>query len=235
MKHRVRLLPLALLAALPLLQGCLVTSKTYRKLKADRDRLAELLDQRESEQRAAEDNFNKRLEAINQELDLAKKEAAGARSDADKAGTELDKLKKTRSPFAERIRQIGVGEARDDRLVLQDKLLFQLGSATLTSAGLRDLGKVAAAFKNQKVTIRIDGHTDTTPIKKKETLAAHGDNMGLSAHRALAVYRALAATGIPERKMYICGFGTSKPAAANTTEAGKKKNRRVEILFEPGS
>jgi len=223
---------LLLLLAAP---GCLVTKGKYNKLKGENDRLAKLLDERESELAGAQDSFRKRLGDLSREIDLYKKQATGSKADAAKARAAMAAAAKKAKMFEDQIKALGVGEVRDGRLVLQAALLFPLGKASLSSQGQRALSKVAGAFKGKDVLIQIDGHTDTTKFAKAATKKAHVDNMGLSAHRALAVSRYLASKGIAERNMYVRGFGSSWPVASNATAAAKAKNRRVEILFIPAS
>ncbi|MFP4056327.1 MAG: flagellar motor protein MotB [Candidatus Brocadiia bacterium] len=221
-----------LLAALP---GCLVPLSKYRKLQEDRDRVNQMLDERESELAAAQDAFRKRAEDISRELELYKKQASASEAEAEEARQALEAAQREAQQFQKELESIGVGTVRDGRLVLQAALLFPLGSAQLSPQGQRALDKVADAFRGKDVLIQIDGHTDTTPIVKEATKEAHGDNMGLSAHRAVAVYRHLAKRGIPKDKMYVRGFGPSWPVASNATPESRAKNRRVEILFIPES
>ena len=213
--------------------GCLVPRSKYKKVEAERDRLAKLIDERESDLITAQDTFRKRVDDLTRELDLYKKQATGSKAEADKARTDLEDARRKAKLFEDQIRALGVGEVRDGRLVLQAALLFALGSDTLSPQGRRALDKVAGAFKGKPVYIQVDGHTDTTPIVKDSTRKAHGDNMGLSLHRALAVFRYMRSKGIAERDMYIRGFGPSWPVASDATATSKAKNRRVEILFIP--
>jgi chemotaxis protein MotB len=229
-----RLLLLLLAAMLPL-QGCLVTKKKYTQLQEDRDRLAELLEQRESDLTAAQDSFRTRLETAQQELEAYKQQAGDAEESAAEARQEPDQAHKLAAQIQREVKNLGIGQVRDGRLVLQDSLVFQSGSAKLSTSGKRALDKVARAFRGKDVLVQIDGHTDSTPIAKPSTKKLHGDNMGLSAHRALAVFRYLASRGISERNMYIRGFGAGWPVASNATRVSKAKNRRVEILFIPAS
>ena len=74
--------------------------------------------------------------------------------------------------------------------------------------------------------IDIVGHTDTDPIKKSKWK----DNWELSAQRSLAVVRYLISKGIPKETILEVGRGESQPVASNSTESGKAKNRRVEIV-----
>ena len=229
-----RLIHLCLVAgALLSATGCLVPKSKYKKLEADRDRLTGLLQERESELVTAQDTFRKRVDELSRELDLYKQQATGSKAEAEKARTELDKARKQYEQFQKELEALNIGEVRDGKLVLQDSVLFALGSATLSPQGTRALDKVVRAFKGKNVLIQIDGHTDNTPIVKATTKKAHGGNMGLSAHRALAVFRYLRLKGIRERNMYIRAFGESWPVVSNTTAAAKAKNRRVEILFIP--
>jgi flagellar motor protein MotB len=215
--------------------GCMVPLSKYKALEAERDRLTQLLDEREQDLSAAQDAFRKRFEDASRQLELYKQQAGDSEAEADEARKKLEDARKQAKQFEDQIKALGVGEVRDGRLVLQGSLLFALGEDSITSQGKRVLDKVAGAFKGKDVLIQIDGHTDTTPIVKSKTKQAHGDNMGLSAHRAIAVCRYLASKGIAERNMFIRGFGPSWPVASNATAASKAKNRRVEILFIPSS
>jgi outer membrane protein OmpA-like peptidoglycan-associated protein len=227
--------PALLVALLLATPGCLVSRGKFNKLKAENGRLTGLLDERESELASAQDSFRKRVDDLSREIDLYKKQATGSSAEAQKARAALAEARKKAKTFEDQIRALGVGEVRDGRLVLQAALLFGLGDDTLSPQGRPALDKVAAAFKGKDVLIQIDGHTDTTAIVRDATKKAHRDNMGLSAHRALAVFRYLAAKGIAERNMYIRGFGPHWPVVNNATAASKAKNRRVEILFIPAA
>ena len=224
-----------LLGLLLLTTGCMVPLQKYKTLQADRDRLASLLEERESELNAAQDSFRKRFEDVSRELDLYKTQAGASKTEADAARKALETAGKKTKEFEDQIKALGVGEVRDGRLVLQGSLLFDLGKDTVSSQGTRVLDKIAAAFKGKDVLIQIDGHTDNVPVKRPGSLKAFGDNMGLSADRALTVYRHLAKKGIPEKTMFIRAFGQSWPVAPNAAEPGRAKNRRVEILFIPTS
>lgn len=224
---RLLLPTLALLAA-----GCLVPQSKYRALQNENESLKGLLDEKEKEINTQQDLFRKRFEDASRQLELYKKQAAAPRPEADKAVKAIgDQQKK----WEDQIRALGVGDVRDGRLVLQGELVFDLGKTTITKQGAAALDKIAAAFRGKDVVIQIDGHTDSTPLKRPETIRAYGDNMGLAAGRALAVYRHLAKKGIPERNMFIRSFGASWPVAGSATDASRAKNRRVEILFVPAA
>jgi outer membrane protein OmpA-like peptidoglycan-associated protein len=71
-------------------------------------------------------------------------------------------------------------------------------------------------------------------------VVGHTDNVGtaefnvtLSNARALAVVKALAAAGIDPKRLTPHGDGPFAPVAANTTDEGRAKNRRVELVAQP--
>lgn len=70
--------------------------------------------------------------------------------------------------------------------------------------------------------LAINGHTDDTGT------AAH--NQALSEARARSVVAALVAKGIPAESLKPAGIGNSQPIADNASEAGKARNRRVELV-----
>ena len=103
-----------------------------------------------------------------------------------------------------------------------DRLLFDTGSATLQSASQEQLGNIAAILKAfPKVKIKLGGYTDNV-----------GDaaaNMKLSADRANNVMAELVKLGVESGRLSAEGYGDQHPAADNTTEEGRQKNRRIAM------
>ena len=71
-------------------------------------------------------------------------------------------------------------------------------------------------------------------------VVGHTDNVGtaefnvtLSNARAAAVVKSLAAAGIDPKRLTPHGDGPFAPVAANTTDEGRAKNRRVELVAQP--
>jgi len=103
---------------------------------------------------------------------------------------------------------------------------FATGSAQITSAGMRTLNDIANQAGMTGLRIRIAGHTDNT--------GNAGANLALSRARAQAIadaLNALAPQTFPKERMQVQGFGDSSPVGDNATEAGRTKNRRVEIAL----
>lgn len=121
---------------------------------------------------------------------------------------------------------------------LKDAVLFDSGSAEMSSGGRRILAELAAEIASRPYErIWVRGHTDADPVKRPETKLRfpHG-NLELSAARAIETAVLLAAAGIDEKRIVVAGFGPNEPVARNDTVANKQRNRRVEIfVIEDGS
>ncbi len=76
--------------------------------------------------------------------------------------------------------------------------------------------------QNTALKLYVVGHTDNTG-----TLDA---NLKLSSARAAAVVKALTGRGIGAERLKPAGLGPYSPAASNSTDEGKAKNRRVELV-----
>ncbi|MBP7707520.1 MAG: OmpA family protein [Candidatus Aminicenantes bacterium] len=110
---------------------------------------------------------------------------------------------------------------KDGRIALE--IHFDTGKATIRPESERIVGEIAALLgQNPDLKVSIEGHTDNTGT-------AQG-NKTLSEERAKAVVAAVAAKGIAAARMGAVGWGQDKPVADNGTEAGRARNRRVEVV-----
>jgi outer membrane protein OmpA-like peptidoglycan-associated protein len=108
-----------------------------------------------------------------------------------------------------------------------DHLEFETGKSVIKATSFQTLTDLANVLKkNNAYELKISGHTDN--------VGTEADNLVLSKARAEAVKNFLVQKGIDAKRFFVDGFGSSKPIADNKTEAGRKKNRRVElkIVFE---
>jgi len=111
-------------------------------------------------------------------------------------------------------------------VTFKSDFLFDVNSATIMPGGNDEVERVAQVLnKYPDTTIRIAGHTDST--------GSRDHNQKLSENRAQAVKDALAGMGVDPARMTTIGYGASKPIASNASEAGRMKNRRVEIRIIP--
>lgn len=111
-------------------------------------------------------------------------------------------------------------------------LLFASGSDEVQPRAKQILDEFASIMNQgdaRNLKVLVSGHTDDKPVKRTATADKHHDNMGLSAHRALSVMRALRKSGIAEGRMGISGYGPHQPVESNSSEQTRQKNRRVEI------
>ncbi|MEU7040185.1 OmpA family protein [Streptomyces varsoviensis] len=113
----------------------------------------------------------------------------------------------------------------DVTFALQAEVLFAKDSARLSGEANTRIRTIADEVKKQNATsLRVFGFTDNLGS------AAHG--LVLSKQRADAVQRRLAEyLGSSSLSYQIRGYGEAYPIADNSTEDGRKKNRRVEVSF----
>lgn len=113
---------------------------------------------------------------------------------------------------------------------LQEKLLFKSGSAVVDPKGKEALSTVAQVLNsNPKISIEVEGHTDSIPIKGR-----FQDNWALSLARAASVVRILTADyGVDPTKVVATGHSKYDPVDTNSTEEGRARNRRTDIILAP--
>jgi outer membrane protein OmpA-like peptidoglycan-associated protein len=106
---------------------------------------------------------------------------------------------------------------------------FDTGSAIIKPQMRAVLDPFAASLHDDaKAQLTIVGHTDSTGSEASNNL--------LSVQRAQSVRDYLAARGVASTRIQIDGRGEREPVADNTSDAGRAKNRRVEILLrEPAA
>lgn len=113
-------------------------------------------------------------------------------------------------------------------------LLFATGSDQIQTAGYQILQEFADIMNSgdaRQFDILVVGHTDDQPVVKTATKSKHETNWDLSAHRATAVVRTLAKTGLSEPRMGLAGYSKYQPKVANVSDNARQQNRRVEIFI----
>lgn len=190
------------------LVGALTAGGCNNELKDENAKLKAEVEQVKSENQSLSQN-NQALQSSNQQLQ--------ATVDSLKAQPPItrDPLPPTRGGPSNR----GGGET----ITVAGDVAFGSGQAVLTAAGKKELDGIAAKIKRQYASnsIRIEGYTDSDPIKKSKW----GSNEALSQARAQAVEKYLQSKGL-KNPMDAVGMGAANPKAT------KKDSRRVEIKIQ---
>lgn len=248
MRSRPRLwLTLSAIAISASTAGCGVTSlqkevSWYKQQlsisEQDRHRLELELAQCENTQKG----FADRTASLRSDLDRAKDELDSARS-SPVVGREAGEARPSSArsggdpqDFAG-IEGVSATRGQDDeiRLTLDQTILFTPGSVAVRDAGRASLVKIASVIaKNYPGReIRVEGHTDATPPDKVK--ARYPTNWELSTARASVVLRELIDTrAIDPSRAAAVGYADQRPIADNSTEEGRKQNRRVEVIVLGG-
>lgn len=114
------------------------------------------------------------------------------------------------------------GCVRKEQVVVLPSIEFEFESAALTANGQAQLEAVIRFMKDQpEIALEVWGHTDWK--------GPGPYNQQLSELRAASVVRHLVNNGIAAGRLSSAGFGESRPIDTNETEAGRARNRRVEL------
>ena len=149
----------------------------------------------------------------------------------------VEELQQYRSEFFGKLRSLMANRSGvqvvGDRFVFQSEVLFPVGSAELSQAGIAQMTTLAVTIKEVAAAIppdlpwvlRIDGHTDPQPVRGGQ----FASNWELSAARAITVVKLLITFGVPPQHLAATGFGEYQPLGAGETPEAFAKDRRIEI------
>ena len=114
---------------------------------------------------------------------------------------------------------------------LSDNMLFQTGSYEISPRAMDILSKIAKIIKDyNSYDVLVEGNTDNVPISRPNIR----NNWDLSALRASSVVQVLQNRfGANPSRLTAGGRGEYNPIADNTTDAGRQRNRRTEIIITP--
>ncbi len=184
-------------------------AQRVEKLEADRADLLSLKNELSSQVAAKQEELQK-LQGTYQELETKMKEEI-AKGDV-------------------RLSQAG-GRIKVD---LVDKILFDVGDATITPRGAEVLSRVGAVLVNvEDRKIQVSGHTDAPPISDR-LKDRYPTNWELAAARASNVVRYLEEkANVPGRRLVAAAYGPWEPISSNRTATGRARNRRIEIVLTP--
>jgi chemotaxis protein MotB len=162
-------------------------------------------------------------------LDQAKQRAADIKG-------EREELEQTKEEIQKQLDAKGFGDkvqmrVDDEGLVVvaTEGLLFGSGSSGLEPSGTGAIDAIAEPLAALTQPIRIEGHTDNTPIAS----ALFPSNWELSTARASVVLRYLLEKyQFPAGRVSAAGYGDTRPVGDNATPEGRSANRRVEIVVQ---
>jgi chemotaxis protein MotB len=119
-------------------------------------------------------------------------------------------------------------QARGLIMSLRESAFFAPGEAELQPESLRTMTKVAETLTRIPGQIRLEGHTDNTPIRTE----MYPSNWQLSAARAITVLRLLSGRyRIDPDRLAAAGYGEFRPLGPNDTPEDRSKNRRVDVAI----
>src|SRR5574344_375467 len=119
------------------------------------------------------------------------------------------------------------------KVTFDSGILFNTGMSNLSASAATSLSKFATVLKNNTdCDIAVQGYTDNQGWKNSTSDESAQKNQTLSQQRAQAVTNYLTGLGVSYSQIKsTTGFGEDSPIAENTTAAGRKQNRRVEVYM----
>ena len=138
----------------------------------------------------------------------------------------------TRSLSKEELKEVDVQVLKGVVYIsLADNMLYKSGSYEINDRAAETLSKIAKIIKDYKdYDVLIEGNTDNVPIKRENIR----NNWDLSCLRASSVVQALQNDyGVDPKRLTAGGRGEYNPLQPNTTELGKQRNRRTQIIITP--
>ncbi len=113
-------------------------------------------------------------------------------------------------------------------LRLKDTLLFDSGSADIKENSISTISNIANFLTTIDNPVIIEGHTDSIPIKN----SIYATNWELSSARAINIIKYLTENyKLSPKRLSAVGYGEYAPIYDNTTNKGREKNRRVDIII----
>ena len=138
----------------------------------------------------------------------------------------------TRSLSKEELKEVDVQVLKGVVYIsLADNMLYKSGSYEINDRAAETLSKIAKIIKDYKdYDVLIEGNTDNVPISRENIR----NNWDLSCLRASSVVQVLQNQyGVDPKRLTAGGRGEYNPLQPNTTEVGKQRNRRTQIIITP--
>ncbi|MDE5665801.1 MAG: OmpA family protein [Duncaniella sp.] len=200
------------------------------ELKRNYAALQKSLDNSISQNTQGNVNISKLVDEINASNRYIK-QLVQAKSKSDSLNLALT-TKLTRSLDANEMQEVNVKVLKGVVYIsLADNMLFQSGSYEVNERAMETLGKIAKIIKDyDDYDVLVEGNTDPVPINRTNIR----NNWDLSALRASSIVQVLQKDfDINPSRLSAAGRGEYNPIADNSTELGRQRNRRTEIIITP--
>ena len=143
----------------------------------------------------------------------------------------------TRSLSKEEMKEVDVQVLKGVVYIsLADNMLYKSGSYEINDRAAETLSKIAKIITDYKdYEVLIEGNTDNVPVNTSAASMKNiRNNWDLSALRASSVVQALQHQyGVDPKRLTAGGRGEYNPVTTNSTEVGKQRNRRTQIIITP--
>ena len=143
----------------------------------------------------------------------------------------------TRSLSKEEMKEVDVQVLKGVVYIsLADNMLYKSGSYEINDRAAETLSKIAKIIMDYKdYEVLIEGNTDNVPVNASAaTMKNIRNNWDLSCLRASSVVQALQIQyGVDPKRLTAGGRGEYNPVTTNSTEVGKQRNRRTQIIITP--
>lgn len=204
--------------------------KSNQELKNGLAALKGTLDQSMNQNQQSNTNIAKLVDEINASNKYIK-QLVDAKSRSDSLNIALTN-KLTRSLNTDELKDVDIKVLKGVVYIsLADNMLFKSGSYEISPKAQATLEKIAKIIKDYSdYDVLVEGNTDNVPISKTNIR----NNWDLSALRASSVVQYLQdKCGVNPARLSAAGRGEYNPLTDNTTENGRARNRRTEIIITP--
>ncbi len=212
------------------------TQSTLAETRSELDQTKEILQNAS----AATRKIAEERHTLQQDKRALEREKDGLRAKLTEIESELQQIRvqsqRSITAIQERFKDT-VGAVLDEagrlRLDVKGKILFETGSAILSTEGKSLLDAIAEEvllnIDYSAYAIRVEGHTDNTPIGGDELR-----NWNLSTERAIAAVKYLQThADVSAERLAATGYAFYQPIDTAETPEAKAKNRRIEIILVP--
>ncbi len=159
-----------------------------------------------------------------EEANQARRLAESRASEAEFARREADLASQQITSLTRQLENLQLRQTESGVVVTLGDVLFATGQAQLVEGGRSSLEEVVDLLQTEPdKKIRVEGHTDSS--------GEADDNLQLSEQRAQAVRDALISLGVASERITASGMGEDFPIASNEDEAGRARNRRVDVIL----